>query len=81
MWSLLIHLATVGIGITEHVACEFDNHHLHTEANTECGYIVRASVVSCHNFSLDTTLSEARAYHHAVETGELFGYVLLGEEL
>ena len=79
MRRLLVHLATVGVGVTEHVASELDDHHLHAEADAEGGDVVCAAVVGCHNLSLDATLSESRADEDAVLTLELLCHVVLCE--
>ena len=81
MWSLLVHLAAVGVGISEHVARELDYHHLHTETNTECRNVVGPGVFDGGNLSFYATLSESRADDHSVHGVDAFGHVVVGESL
>ena len=55
-----VHLGAVGILESQHVACKLNDHHLHAQANAECGHVVRAAVFSGDDLSLYAPLSETR---------------------
>ena len=79
VWSLLVHLAAVGVGIAQHVAGKLYHHHLHAQTDAESRDIVRAAVVGCYNLALDATLSESRTNQYAVLAFNLLSHVLLGQ--
>ena len=81
MRSLLVHLARVCILIAEHVAGKFDNHHLHTEADTECRNIMLTGVLSCDYLALYASVAEAWTDEDSILTCEFLSYVLLCDVL
>ena len=57
--SLRIHFDRVGILVAQYVSVpEFDNHHLHTQADTEGRQVVFAAVLCSNDFAFDTTLAK-----------------------
>ena len=64
--GLFVHFAAVGIGITQYVACEFNCHALHAQADAECRHIVRAAILDGNEFPFDAALAESRADDDAV---------------
>ena len=79
--SLLVHFAAVGIGITQHVAGEFDHHHLHTQTDTEGRDIVCTGVFCSDDLAFDTSLAESRTDNHTRHALESLGNVFLGQLL
>ena len=76
-----VHFGTVGVGIAQDVACKLNHHHLHAETDAEGGFIVLTAIASGQNFTLCSTLSEARADDDALHGIELFGDVVFVEFL
>ena len=81
MGCLLIHLTTVGILITQHVASKLDNHHLHPQADTESGDIMGAGIFGSNNLSFYTTIAEAWTNHDASNASKFLCHILLGNLL
>ena len=79
MWSLLIHLTRVGILVAQYVAGEFDDDHLHTQADAEGRDVVGAGVVGSDDLALDAALAESWTDDDAVLTLQLFSHVLICE--
>ena len=75
--SLFIHLAAVGIGISQYIAGKFDGNALHTQADTECRNIVCTSVFDSYKLTFDTTLSEARADNDTVHVFDLLFHIFI----
>ena len=81
VWSLFVHLAAVGIGISENVACELNHHHLHSKTDAKCRDVVGAGVFYCRYLTFYASLSESGADDHTVESFEQFLHVALVEVL
>src|SRR5574344_209226 len=77
MFCLFIHFATVGIIITENVTGKFDNHHLHTETDTECRYIMCTGIMRSDDFAFYTALTESRTDYDTVHILQLVPDILL----
>ena len=75
MKRLRIHLRGVGSLKAEHIAGKFDDHTLHTQADTERGDVVLAEVTDGGKFALHAPLSEARSDDDAVHIGQQFGRI------
>ena len=62
-----IHLRTVRIGQAQHVPGEFDDHHLHPQADAESREIVLPRIADRIDLALDAPLPEARADDDAIQ--------------
>ena len=81
MCRLAVQLGGVRIGIAEDVACKLDDHHLHTQADTESGQVVFAAILSGNEFAFGTALSETGANHVAGHAFEHFAHVFARDVL
>ena len=70
MAGLGVHLGAVGIGQSQHIACELNDHALHTQADAEGGHIVLAAPLEGDKFALDASLPKAWSDDDAVMSGQ-----------
>ena len=76
-----VHLGTVGRFHTEHIACKFHHHALHTQTNAKGGHIVGAAPFQRHIFAFSASLAESGRHYHAIHTGKFFFHIAIGESL
>ncbi len=72
-----VELGAVGVGEAEHVAAEFDDRHLHPQADAEVGHAVLAGVAHCLDLALDAALAEAARHQDGIHALAGMGAVLL----
>ena len=70
-----VHLRTVGVSPSEHVAGILDDCHLHTEADSEERNAVLAGIPDCLYLAFEAPAAEARRHEDAVHPAQLLGYV------
>ena len=70
--SLFVHLAAVGIGITQYIAGKFDGHALHTQTDTEGRHVVCTAIFDGDELTFDTALAESRTDDNSVHVFQLF---------
>ena len=76
-----VHLAAVGIGETQDVPGELDDHHLHSQTNAETRDVVRTRILRSQDLPGNPPLTESRTDYDSGHPGQQLCHVLLRDTL